>query len=133
MWTRDYRGTSLAVRAGFVRNLPIERKTAQDAPDGQGRGERGDARPGMWDTRSIAGFGTGFMQRSFAALHGYWRAIAATAAPRRRSRRGHDLLHHVLVGRRMRFRKLAIGAGVAACLAVIAVSALWLRLASGPV
>lgn len=133
MWTRDYRGTSLAVRAGFVRNPPIERETAQDAPDGQGRGERGDARPGMWDTRSIAGFGTGFMQRSWAALHPYWRAVAAPAAPRRRARRGHDLLHHVLVGRRMRFRKLAIGAGVAICLAVIAVSALWLRLASGPV
>jgi hypothetical protein len=96
----------------------------------------------MWDTRSISGFGAGFVQRSWETLHGYWRAVAGFAAARRssrvtrdhRSRRTtHDQLHRLLVGRRGRIVKIAFGAGVAACLAVIGVSALWLRLASGPV
>ena len=93
----------------------------------------------MWDTRSIPGFGAGSVQRWWVALRGYLRAnfdharsafdsVRTTA----HSADTHERLHHLLTGRRGRLIKIAFALGVAACLAVIAVSALWLRLASGP-
>jgi hypothetical protein len=93
----------------------------------------------MWDTRSIPGLGAGFMQRWWEALHGHVRAALAHARAAREaaltaanSDETHERLHHLLAGRRGRLIKIAFGLGVAACLGVIALSALWLRLASGP-
>jgi hypothetical protein len=86
----------------------------------------------MWDTRSIPGLGAGFVQRSWEALHGHARAAMDAVLAKAHSAHTHDQLHHLLTGRRGRLIKVAFGLGVAACLAVIAVSALWLRLASGP-
>ena len=100
----------------------------------------------MWDTRSIPGFGAGSVQRWWATLRGYARATVEharaafdrvraafdTALTTAHSADTHERLHHLLTGRRGRLIKIAFGLGVAACLGVIAVSALWLRLASGP-
>jgi hypothetical protein len=95
----------------------------------------------MWDTRSIPGLGAGLLQRWREALQGYARAAADAALDWRHSRGGrslrtHDRLHHLhdvlLTGRRGRVVKVLFGIGVFACLVVIALSALWLRLASGP-
>ncbi|HXW24581.1 MAG TPA: hypothetical protein VEK73_07540 [Xanthobacteraceae bacterium] len=91
----------------------------------------------MWDTHSISGLGAGFLQRSWEALHGRARALAHAVLDWRHSRGArphptHDRLHHLLVGRRGRIIKVAFALGVVACLGVIALSALWLRLASGP-
>jgi AsmA-like C-terminal region/Protein of unknown function len=93
----------------------------------------------MWDTRSIPGFGAGSVQRSWETLCGYARAGVAHARgavdavlTKAHSVDTHEQLHHLLTGRRGRLIKIAFGLGVGACLAVIAVSALWLRLASGP-
>jgi hypothetical protein len=93
----------------------------------------------MWDTRSIPGFGAGSVQRWWGALRGYLRATFDHARSAFDSVRTtahsadtHERLHHLLTGRRGRLIKIAFALGVAACLAVIAVSALWLRLASGP-
>jgi hypothetical protein len=90
----------------------------------------------MWDTRSIPGFGAGFVQRSWETLRGLARAAADPVVTKFRSPHTHDQLHdqlhHLLTGRRGRLIKVAFGLVVVACLVVIAVSALWLRLASGP-
>ena len=86
----------------------------------------------MWDTRSIPGFGTGVVQRSWEALRGHARAAFDAVVTRARSAETHERLHHLLTGRRGRLIKIAFGLGVASCLFVIAVSILWLRLASGP-
>jgi len=93
----------------------------------------------MWDTRSIPGLGGGSVQRWWETLRSYARASvdharAAVGAvlTKAHSVDPHEQLHHLLTGRRGRLIKIAFGLGVAACLAVIAVSALWLRLASGP-
>jgi hypothetical protein len=86
----------------------------------------------MWDTRSIPGFGAGFVQRSFEALRGRARAAVDALAARAHSVDTHERLHDLLTGRRGRLIKVAFALGVVACLAVIVVSALWLRLASGP-
>jgi len=86
----------------------------------------------MWDTRSIPGLGAGFVQRSWEALRGYARAASDTVVATAHSADAHERLHHLLTGRRGRLIKIAFALGVAACLAVIAVSILWLRLASGP-
>ena len=86
----------------------------------------------MWDTRSIPGLGAGFVQRRWEALRGYARASFAALTAKAQSADTHERLHHLVTGRRGRLIKVAFGLGVAACLAVIAVSALWLRLASGP-
>ncbi|HEV3184967.1 MAG TPA: hypothetical protein VGZ49_08795 [Xanthobacteraceae bacterium] len=95
----------------------------------------------MWDTRSIPGLGAGLVQRWWEALQGYARAATDAALDWRHARGGrphrtHDRLHHLhdvlLTGRRGRVVKILFGFGVVGCLAIIAVSALWLRLASGP-
>ncbi|MBV8823528.1 MAG: hypothetical protein JO220_00860, partial [Hyphomicrobiales bacterium] len=93
----------------------------------------------MWDTRSIPGLGTGVVQRSWEALRGYAHAAfeAAHAAfgavtTTVHSADTHERLHHLLTGPRGRLIKIAFALGVAGCLFVIAVSILWLRLASGP-
>jgi AsmA-like C-terminal region/Protein of unknown function len=94
----------------------------------------------MWDTRSIPGFGAGSVQRWWETLCGYARAgfdrtrtgFDAVRA-KAHSVDPHEQLHHLLTGRRGRLIKIAFALGVVACLAVIALSALWLRLASGPV
>src|ERR1700730_3332554 len=86
----------------------------------------------MWDTRSIPGRGAGFVQRSWEALRGYARAASDAVVATAHSADAHERLHHLLAGRRGRLIKIAFALGVAACLAVIAVSILWLRLASGP-
>jgi hypothetical protein len=91
----------------------------------------------MWDTRSISGLGAGFLQRAWEALHGYGRAVTDAVLAARHPHTGpyrstHDRLHDLLTGRHGRLIKVLFGIGVLACLAVIALSALWLRLASGP-
>src|SRR5262249_36768067 len=93
----------------------------------------------MWDTRSIPGFGAGVVKRWWETLCDYARAALGHAPgacdavrTKAQSADTHEQLHHLLPGRRGRLIKIAFGLGVGACLAVIAVSALWLRLASGP-
>src|SRR5262249_13240511 len=93
----------------------------------------------MWGTRRIPGLGTGVVQRSWGGLAGCRRAAVAgtgaafgAVAPSVHSADTHERLHHLLTGRRGRLIKIAFGLGVAGCLFVIAVSILWLRLASGP-
>src|SRR3984893_12179712 len=86
----------------------------------------------MWDTRSIPGRGAGFVQRSWEALRGYARAASDAVVATAHSADAHERLHHLLAGRRGRLIKIAFALGVAACLAVIAVSGLWRRLASRP-
>jgi hypothetical protein len=86
----------------------------------------------MWDTRSFPGLGTGVVQRSWEALRGYARAAFDAVVATAHSADTHERLHHLLTGRRGRLIKIAFGLGVAGCLFVIAVSILWLRLASGP-
>ncbi|HML15028.1 MAG TPA: hypothetical protein VK456_17110, partial [Xanthobacteraceae bacterium] len=72
------------------------------------------------------------MQRAREALRGYARAAIDAVRATAHSADTHEGLHHLLTGRRGRLLKIAFGLGVVACLAVIALSALWLRLASGP-
>jgi len=86
----------------------------------------------MWDTRSIPGFSTGVVQRSWEALRGYARAAFDAVVATAHSAETHERLHHLLTGRRGRLIKIAFGLGIAGCLVVIAVSILWLRLGSGP-
>src|SRR5262249_49171855 len=93
----------------------------------------------MWDTRSIPGFGAGVVHRWWETLCDYARAAVGSVrgacgvvVTKARSADTHEQLDHLLTGRRGRLIKIAFGLGVVACLAVIAVSALWLRLASGP-
>jgi hypothetical protein len=76
----------------------------------------------MWDTHSFPGFGAGVVQRSWHALQGYARASFGAVAAKAHSIDTHETLHHLLTGRRGRLIKVAFGLGVAACLAVIAVS-----------
>ncbi|HEV2957822.1 MAG TPA: AsmA-like C-terminal region-containing protein [Xanthobacteraceae bacterium] len=70
----------------------------------------------------------GYARATFARVRAAFDTVRTTA----HSADTHERLHHLLAGRRGRLIKIAFGLGVAACLAVIAVSALWLRLASGP-
>src|SRR5262249_14816159 len=93
----------------------------------------------MWGTRRIPGLGTGVVQRSWGGLAGCRRAAVAgtgagfdAVATTVHSADTHERLHHLVTGRRGRLIKIAFGLGVAGCLFVIAVSILWLRLASGP-
>src|SRR5262249_5311943 len=85
-----------------------------------------------WDTHSFPAFGAGVVQRSWQTLQGYARAGFAAVATKAHSVDTHEALHNLMTGRRGRLIKIAFGLGVLACLGVIAVSALWLRLASGP-